>query len=193
MFNKFFRLTALMAACFFSTLPAQECETALEDAMESFAQQRYNQIIGLLTDCPPERLLEKTQKIVAYELLALAYFANSQADSAKAALNHLLDLQPGYSPQAPQYAEEFIKIVEEIKTARARREGRSIFRHKWLWLGGVAASSTAAFFIFKKKNRSCFRRRRIRRTFRKSLGHLAAPSFCLRRPSGHWPSASLGH
>jgi hypothetical protein len=151
MFNKILCLSALMAACFFSNLPAQQCETALEDAMESFAQQRYNQIIGLLTDCPPERLLEKTKKIVAYELLALAYFANDQIEPAKGALNLLLDLQPGYAPQPPQYAAEFIKLVDEIKAARARRESRSIFRNKWLWLGGVAASSTAAFFIFKKE------------------------------------------
>ncbi len=152
MFNKFFCLIAVMAACFSSNLLAQECETALEDALESFAQQRYNQIIGLLTDCPPERLLERTKKIVAYELLALAYFANNQGDSTKPVLNHLLDLQPSYAPQAPQYTVEFIKIVEEVKAKRAQREGGSIFRNKWLWLGGgVAASSVAAFLIAKKE------------------------------------------
>jgi hypothetical protein len=151
MFNKFFFLTALMAVCLSSNLFAQQCETALEDALESFAQQRYHLIIALLTDCPPERLVEKTKKIVAYELLARAYFANNQAEAAKAALNLMLDLQPNYEPQPPQYAEEFIRLVEKVKAERARREGRSIFRSKWFWAGGLAASSTAAYFIFKKE------------------------------------------
>ena len=135
----------------FSNLQAQECETALEDALENFDQQRYNQLIGLLTDCPPERFLERTRKIVAYELLARAYFARTQLDSARASLNHLLDLQPNYAPQPPQYSEEFIKTVDDVKNERARSETRSIFRNKWFWMGGVAVSSVTAFLIFNKK------------------------------------------
>lgn len=148
MFIKALLLTALLAVCF--NLQAQDCDNALEDALESFGQQRYNLIIALLTDCPPGQMLDKTQKIIAYDLLAQAYFVNSQVDSAKVALNNLLDLQPEYAPQPPQYSEEFIRTVDEVRDESAREEAKSLFRNKWFWIGGAAASSVAAFLIFSK-------------------------------------------
>ena len=137
-----------------TSLFAQDCDTALEDALENFGQQRYNLIIALFKDCPPERLLDKTQKTMAYDLLAQAFFVNDQVDSSKTALNNLLDLQPGYAPQPPQYTEEFINTVEEVKDERARQIAKPILRNKWFWIGGVTASSVAAFFFFSKNQGS---------------------------------------
>jgi hypothetical protein len=148
--SKLNSIIVLLAICFAASLAAQECETALEEALESFAQQNYDRIIVSLTDCPPERLLEKSQKIVAYELLALAYFEKKQADPAKAALHHLLELQPAYAPQPPQYSPEFIKMAKEVKDERARQKGGSILKNKWVWIGGAAAASAAVFFILQK-------------------------------------------
>ncbi len=146
-----FLITLLLCLCVTSNLVAQECDTALEEALESFSEQNYTQVIALLTACPPERLLEKIKKTMAYELLAMSYFVSNRVDSAKVALQSLLDLQPGYSPQEPQYKKEFIKIVEEVRNERARHAARSLFRNKWFWMSGVAASSVVAFFLFSKE------------------------------------------
>ena len=149
MFNKALCLIALLTVCLSFNLLAQECETTLEDAWESFSQQDYAQIITFLTDCPPELLVDKAQKTLAYDLLSQTYFVTGQVDSAKANLNRLLDLQPDYAPQPPQYSEEFIVMVAQVRRERMRGESRSMFRNKWFWVGGVAASSVAAFLIFR--------------------------------------------
>jgi len=137
-----------------SSLFSQDCENALEDALEYFGQQRYNMIVALFIDCPPGQLPDKTQQIMSYELLAQAYFFNSQADSVKGILNRLLDLQPDYTVQPPQYAADYISMVEELRDERARLESRSIFRNKWFWIGGVAVTSVTTYFILSKKSAS---------------------------------------
>ena len=147
MLNKVLFLSLFLAACF-CNLFAQDCDTALEDALESFGQRDYIQIITLMTDCPPELLVDKTQKTMAYDLLLQAYFVTGQVDSAKGSLNSLLDLQPDYAPQPPLYSEKFIGMVEQVKRERVQGESASIFRSKWFWVGGVAVSSVAAFLIF---------------------------------------------
>ncbi len=151
MYNRILYLTLLLSVCTPCNLSAQECENALEDAFESLGKQNYDQIILLLTDCPPERLLEKTKKILAYELLALAYFNNDRVELTKGALHKLLDLQPGYAPQTPQYTEEFIGLVEEVKNERVQPESGSIFHNKWFWIGGAAATSVTAFLFFNRQ------------------------------------------
>ena len=141
-------IAALLIACSALNLFAQDCDTALEDALESFGQRDYIRIITFMTDCPPELLVDKTQKIMAYDLLLQAYFVTGQVDSAKGSLNSLLDLQPDYAPQPPLYSEEFIVMVEQVKSERMQGEGGSIFRSTWFWVGGAAVSSVAAFLIF---------------------------------------------
>jgi len=147
MLKKVLCLALFLTACF-SNLLAQDCDTALEDALESFGQRDYIRIITFMTDCPPELLVDKTQKIMAYDLLLQAYFVTGQVDSAKGSLNSLLDLQPDYAPQPPLYSEKFIGMVEQVRKERVQGESASIFHNKWFWVGGVAASSVAAFLIF---------------------------------------------
>jgi len=146
-------IIAFLIAASFSILRAQECETALEDAVESFDLKRYKVAIATLTECPPERFLASAQKISGYELLAMAHVAVDAPNAAYAAIDKLLDLHPEYSPQAPRYSPAFKDLVEKVKKDRRQREpGRkSLLRNKWFWLGGLAASSTAAYFIFKKE------------------------------------------
>jgi len=152
-FNRIFVLAAILATACFSGAQAQDCETALEDALESYDQKKYDETIARLKECPPERILEKAQKINAYELLALAYVAVGHQDSARLAINNLLALHQDYFPQAPSYTGDFIALVEKAKKERQQQEGRnsSIIRNKWFWLGGVAASSVAAMLIVNRE------------------------------------------
>ena len=154
MLKKLLTTIVLITIGLSSNLFSQDCENALEDALENLGQQRYNMIIALLTDCPPALFLERTQKIMAYELLAQAYFNMNQVDSSRAALNHLLDLQSEFDPRAPQYSEGFIGLLEDVKDIRARQENRSILRNKWFWVGSVAVTSVTAFFVFGKKDKT---------------------------------------
>lgn len=146
-------LLAFLLATSLSFLHAQECETALEDALESFDLRRYTVTIATLTECAPERFLANAQKISGYELLAMAHVAVEEPNPAYAAIDKLLDLQPEYSPQAPRYTTAFKDLVEKVKKDRRQREAgrvKSLLRNKWVWVGGIAASSVAAYFIFKK-------------------------------------------
>jgi len=126
----------------------------LENALEYFGQQRYDMIITLFQDCPPQNFPDNDKKIMGYELFAQAYFYIGQVDSVKSVLKHLLDLQPNYTVQPPQYSEEFIKIVGDIKKERSKQAPKSIFRNRWFLLGGstiVAAVVTAAM-VYKPGN-----------------------------------------
>lgn len=57
-FMSLFCLIALFLVGLSSPLDAQDCEAALEDALESLIEQNYGRIIVLLTECPPDRLVE---------------------------------------------------------------------------------------------------------------------------------------
>ena len=130
-----------------SPLNAQDCEAALEDALESLIEQDYEQIIVLLTDCPPDRLIEPSQKIMAYKLLSLAYFVTDQEDASRVAMNSLLDLEPDFNPQPPQYSRQFIGLLEDVRDSRTVTEKRSILRSKWFWIGGAAVTATTVFLL----------------------------------------------
>jgi len=147
------RFICLIIVCFSPNLQAQDSKEALENALVSYSQQDYKKIVVLLTNWPPELLVDKTQKIMAYDILAQAYFFNSQVDSAQKTLNRILNLQPDYDVQQPLYPQEYINIVNEVKENRARLVKKSLFRNKWLWFGSVAVSSVAAYLIFKKNEK----------------------------------------
>jgi hypothetical protein len=142
-------LITLLSMCLSPHLHAQDCEAALEDALESLIEQDYNRIIMLLTDCPPDRLLEPSQKIMAYKLLAQAYFVTDQKDSSRDAMHSLLDLEPDFDPQPPQYSEQFIGLLEEVRDSRMVVEDkkRGLFRSKWFWIGGAAVTATTVYLI----------------------------------------------
>jgi len=139
-------ITALLSVLS-SSLRAQECDDALEEALESLGQEDYDHIIVMIADCP-DKLVEKTKKIVAYELLARSFFVNNKIELTKTHLNSLLELQPEYDPHPPQYSAEYIKLVADVKSERARRE-RSLLRSKWFWFGSVGATSVATFLILQ--------------------------------------------
>ena len=140
-------IMAFWCVCCLPHVQAQDCNAFLEEAMESLGQEDYDHIIVMIADCP-EKLVEKTKKMLAYELLARAYFVNNKIELTKTSLNNLLDLQPEYDPLPPQYSEEFIAIVKEMKAERARQEG-SLLRNKWFWAGSVGAISAVTFLVLR--------------------------------------------
>lgn len=131
---------------FSKSLIAQDCKDVLEDVIENFGVQNYNEVIVLLSVCPPENIIDKTQKTLAYELLAFSYFTIDQGDSAKNTLNRLLDIQPAYSPQPSQYPDTFIELVDALKNERT-----SIYSKTWFWIGSVTAVALTAILIFQDK------------------------------------------
>ena len=148
-------LVILVSTGLSSRLIAQDCESALENALESLIEQDYSRIIALLTDCPPDRLLEPSQKIMAYRLLSLAYFVTDQEDSSRGSMNRLLDLEPDFDPQPPQYSQQFIELLEEVRTSRmVADKKRGLLRSKWFWIGGAAVTATTVYLIAGGKKES---------------------------------------
>jgi hypothetical protein len=131
---------------------AQECDADLEEAMQSHAQKAYADVILHLAECQ-DRLLENSKKNIAYELLSQAYLAVGKPELAKSTLNKLLDLQPGYTPKPLQYSRDYIDLVDLVKQERVRRQKKSsLFRSKWFWISGAAASIGAVYLIFNDKS-----------------------------------------
>ena len=118
--------------------------------MESYDQRRYQETIEILSQCSPQRMLERGQKISAYEMLALSYFAVNHHDSARVAADHLLSIDSTYTPQPPRYKPGYIAMTEKIKEEHRKRENRSLLRNKWFWLSSLTASSVAAYLIITK-------------------------------------------
>jgi hypothetical protein len=85
---------------------------------------------------------------MAYKLLAQAYFVTNQEDDSRTAMNSLLDLEPDFDPQPPQYSNQFIGLLEEVKASRMVVERkRGLLRSKWFWIGGAAVTATTVYLI----------------------------------------------
>ena len=145
--SRLFLLTLLMAGLV-PHAGAQDCETALEEALEASEQKRHENVISLLTRCPPEQLLEKEQKMLAYDLVAQSYFAMGNVDSTKATVRKLCQLNRSYSPPPPKYSMEYIALVNTVMEEEKPR--RSLLSNKWVWVGGIAAASVTTYLILNK-------------------------------------------
>ena len=58
------------------------------------------------------------------------------------------------SVDAREVPKNALATVEEVKDERTRQIAKPILRNKWFWIGGVTASSVAAFLFFSKNQGS---------------------------------------
>jgi hypothetical protein len=135
-----------------STAFSQDSKSVLEDALENFARHQYDKIVQLLTDLPPARFPDKSQQVLGYELLAQAYFYTGVTDSVKSTVNRLLDLQPEYLVQTPQYPQTYIDLIDEVREERAAAKSGSLLTNQWVWLGGAAVTGLTLFLILNKED-----------------------------------------
>lgn len=126
-----------------ASLPAQDaCWDALERSEDFFDVAAYDEVIESLRQCPPEQLPEVRHRLRAHKLLALAHLKLGARGQAENEIEALLALRPEFEPDERQDPQEFIALVNEIKSRRPASK-------KWWWIGGgvVAAGVVAAILL----------------------------------------------
>jgi hypothetical protein len=98
------------------------CEQQLTQAEEEYNTGRFDQAIGLITECLGNPGISEHEKMRAYRLLGLAYIAKDYLEDAKTAVKKLLDMVPNYQSDPVQDPPPFTKLVEEVKEQKQSEE-----------------------------------------------------------------------
>ena len=125
----------------------EPCQAALERAEDLYDAGDLDEVIKLLDECRPEQLPEARHRLRAYKLLALVQLKIGKAGEAEEAVSSLLDVRPKFEPDPVQDPPEFVELVHQLKSQRAKKSNK-----KWYWIGGggLVAGAVAAYLIFKE-------------------------------------------
>ncbi len=91
------------------------CEKQLTDAEQRYNTGRFDEAIGLISECLGKPGLSEQEKMKAYRLLGLSYIAKDYLEDARTAVKKLLDMVPNYQSDPVQDPPPFTKMVEEVK------------------------------------------------------------------------------
>jgi hypothetical protein len=98
------------------------CSKNLADAEQRYNTGRFDDAIGLITECLGKRGISEEEKMKAYRLLGLSYIAKDYLEDAKTAVKKLLDMVPNYQSDPVQDPPPFTKLVEEVKEQQKPQE-----------------------------------------------------------------------
>lgn len=142
-------LTLLVAP---TTVQAQDqppCEDAVEEAVEFYVIESFEEAISRLQECLNRSALTGEDKKFAHEILAKSYLKLGSEDQARAALLALLTFDRNYEPDLFE-DQEYKNLVDEVKlTAGFPVAEKKSGLFKWLAIGGgaVAGTVTAAVLL----------------------------------------------
>ncbi len=91
------------------------CAKNLADAEQRYNTGRFDEAIGLITECLGKKDISEEEKMKAYRLLGLSYIAKDFLDDARNAVRKLLYMVPNYQPDPVQDPPPFTKLIEEVK------------------------------------------------------------------------------
>lgn len=98
------------------------CAKNLADAEQRYNTGRFDDAIGLITECLGKKGISEEEKMKAYRLLGLSYIAKDYLEDAKTAVKKLLDMVPNYQSDPVQDPPPFTKLVEEVKEQQKPQE-----------------------------------------------------------------------
>ncbi len=155
--RKFFPLFCLtsisaiiIALTFVSTLFAQDCRSLLKNADNKFALGRFEEAMELAERCLNKSEPTNVQEIRIHELQALSFIATDYLDSSEYQVRNLLKLNPNYQANPDEDPLVFLEMIDQLRPQFLKSR-----RKIWLWLaGGGVASSTAAVFLLKGKEKA---------------------------------------
>ncbi len=144
------------------------CTKNLADAEQSYNTGRFDDAIGLITECLGKKGISEAEKMKAYRLLGLSYIAKDYLEDAKTAVRKLLDMVPNYKSDPVQDPPPFTKMVEEVKeqqkpkqpavkepekkqtdelTKLTKTEQKKGSNKKWYFIGGGVLAAGAIVAI----------------------------------------------
>lgn len=132
-----------------SNLRAQDnCDHAVGKARMNFETGHLAEIIEQLPPCL-EGEVSKTQKIYAYQILALTYIAEDQPHKAKESVTELLKIDYKYDAKnydhPAQYSDEFKRYVDDVREVLPNPEGR---KRAFFFIGGAGLAAGTAVFLW---------------------------------------------
>lgn len=98
------------------------CEKQLANAEQLYNTGRFDDAIGVITECLGKPGLSENEKMKAYRLLGLSYIAKDYLEDARTAVKKLLDMVPNYQSDPVQDPPPFTKLVEEVKEEQQEPE-----------------------------------------------------------------------
>lgn len=97
------------------------CAEQLAGAEQKYNTGRFDEAIGLITECLGKPGISEQEKMKAYRLLGLSYIAKDYLEDAKTAVKKLLDMVPNYQSDPVQDPPPFTKLVEELKQEQPKK------------------------------------------------------------------------
>lgn len=141
------------------------CEAHLNSAEEKYFTGYFEAAIEQIQNCLQQEKLDGDLKIRACKLLCLSQLANNDPEAARASVEDLLTMVPGYAPDAENDPRQFVELVNTIKLETGREEMQSESRiipiklpgdvtskegsdssgiSKWILIGGATGGIVAA-------------------------------------------------
>lgn len=128
------------------------CDTSYVQAEEAYYTADFETAATLLRSCARKPSLPDSTRARMYRLLSFVYLGQNDQETARRAVESLLDLRPSYTPSPAEDRPDFIALVEKAKTARQKTAGSDEEDRRWIrWTIGIAAAAlgTAAVVLFR--------------------------------------------
>ncbi len=146
----------LVVMCVAGAFPVQaqttaSCDTSYVQAEEAYYAADFETAVTLLRPCARKPSLPDSARAQMYRLLSFVYLGQNDQETARRAVESLLDLRPSYTPNPTEDRPDFIALVEKAKTARQKTAGSDEDGRRWIrWTIGIAAAAlgTAAVVLF---------------------------------------------
>lgn len=128
------------------------CDDRYTTAQEAYYAADFETAAELLRECVGKRSLSDSLRVQMYRLLGFVHLGRNEPKAARLAVESLLDLRPGYTPNPDEDRPDYVALVRKAKASRraeattAEENGR-----RWVRWGlgslGAAAVGTAAVLL----------------------------------------------
>ncbi|MFB6279711.1 MAG: hypothetical protein ABEK75_09410 [Salinibacter sp.] len=127
------------------------CDTSYVQAEKAYYAADFETAATLLRPCARKPSLPDSTRAQMYRLLSFVYLGQNDPETARRAVESLLDLRPSYTPRPAKDRPDFIALVEKAKAARQKTANTDENDRRWVrWTIGIAAAAlgTAAVVLF---------------------------------------------
>jgi len=125
---------------------ASTCAPEYAQAETAYFDAAFDRAIRLLRTCLEEADLPADVQVRFYRLLSFAYIAQDEQAEARAAIEQLLDVAPGYTPDPETDRPDYVALVREVKATRASSEAGGRRWLRWV-LGGAGAVAVGVLAV----------------------------------------------
>lgn len=126
-----------------------QCQTEVRQARERYLAAEFDPAVRLLRTCLEEAGdLADTTRVQMYRLLAFAHLGRGNDADARLAVESLLDLRPGFSPDPNRDRPDFVRLVQDVRRRRDALASDDGSDRRWVrWVVGGAVVAAAGIVV----------------------------------------------